>query len=101
MTDDYDYEESQVEMSPAAARHMESAKTPRHIVDAVIDLMDGPLVYEPRRVGKPLREPLEGLWSARRGDFRVLYVIDDERSKVTIVAVKHRADSYRPNIRHR
>ena len=30
-----------------------------------------------RRVGHPLRRELEGLWSARRGVYRVDYEIDD------------------------
>jgi len=77
---------------------MASSKTPRHIVDAVIDLMEKPLVREPHRVGKPLHEPLEGLGCARRGDYRVIYVIDHTNARVSIVAVKHRADSYRPTI---
>lgn len=35
---------------------------------------------------------LEGLHSARRGDFRIIYRISDA---VTIVAIEHRADAYR------
>ena len=46
----------------------------------------------PHRVGKPLRRELEGLHSARRGDFRIIYRITDV---VTIVAIDHRADIYR------
>ena len=34
-------------------------------------MMLGPLADEPRRVGKPLVGELAGLWSARRGDYRV------------------------------
>ncbi|WP_199520830.1 type II toxin-antitoxin system RelE family toxin [Jiangella anatolica] len=33
--------------------------------------------------------------SARRGTYRVIYRIDDERHRVTVVAVVHRADAYR------
>jgi mRNA-degrading endonuclease RelE of RelBE toxin-antitoxin system len=43
-------------------------------------------------VGKPLRFELEGLHSARRGDFRIIYRIAEV---VTIVAIEHRADAYR------
>lgn len=50
---------------------------------------------QPRRVGKPLRFELEGLWSARRGPYRVVYRIDEEERLVTVVAVGHRADVYR------
>jgi mRNA interferase RelE/StbE len=48
----------------------------------------------PQWVGKALRFELEGLHSARRGDFRIVYRIDDDQ--VTILAIDHRADIYRP-----
>jgi mRNA interferase RelE/StbE len=47
-------------------------------------------------VGKPLRFELEGLHSARRGDYRVVYEIDQTEATVTIIAIQHRADVYRP-----
>ncbi|MGH9213115.1 MAG: type II toxin-antitoxin system RelE family toxin, partial [Acidimicrobiales bacterium] len=37
-----------------------------------------------------------GKHSARRGDFRVIYEIDDNRHRVTVVAIDHRSDVYRP-----
>jgi mRNA-degrading endonuclease RelE of RelBE toxin-antitoxin system len=54
------------------------------------------IASDPRRVGKPLRLELEGIWSARRGPYRVLYRLDDESQLVTVIAVGHRADVYRP-----
>jgi mRNA-degrading endonuclease RelE of RelBE toxin-antitoxin system len=50
---------------------------------------------EPRRVGKPLRRELAGVFSARRGPYRVLYRIDDDASTVSILRVDHHADVYR------
>jgi mRNA-degrading endonuclease RelE of RelBE toxin-antitoxin system len=50
----------------------------------------------PRRLGKPLRFELEGYWSARRGPYRVIYSIDDATHTVSVLAVAHRADAYRP-----
>jgi mRNA interferase RelE/StbE len=35
-------------------------------------------------------------WRVRVGDFRVIYEIHDERLLVTVVAVGHRKDVYRP-----
>ena len=46
-------------------------------------------------LGKPLRFELEGLHSARRGDYRVVYEIDQEQDEVTIIAIQHRSDVYR------
>ncbi|MDP3712484.1 MAG: type II toxin-antitoxin system RelE/ParE family toxin [Mycobacteriales bacterium] len=48
-----------------------------------------------RRVGYELQFDLARLHSARRGDFRVLYRIDDDGAGVVIVTVDHRADVYR------
>jgi mRNA-degrading endonuclease RelE of RelBE toxin-antitoxin system len=47
-------------------------------------------------VGKPLKLGLEGLHSARRGDYRVIYRIDDQRRPIDVVAIEHRSDIYRP-----
>lgn len=85
----------EVSITRAAIRDMESSKIPRRVVDAVIEFLDGPLAEAPHRVGKPLREPLEGLWSGRRGTYRIIYAIDDATYEVHVVAVKYRGDAYR------
>lgn len=36
----------------------------------------------------------DGLWSARRGDYRIRYAIDDGAATVTVVAVRHPRDAY-------
>jgi mRNA interferase RelE/StbE len=46
-------------------------------------------------LGKPLRFELEGLHSARRGDYRIIYRIDHGRHRVEIVAIEHRSAAYR------
>jgi mRNA-degrading endonuclease RelE of RelBE toxin-antitoxin system len=38
---------------------------------------------------------LEGWPSARRGDFRVVYRIDEAERRVEVVAIDHHADVYR------
>ncbi len=55
--------------------------------------LQGPLAVNPRRVDKALRFQMSGLHSARRGNIRIIYRITDI---VTIVAIEHRADAYRP-----
>lgn len=62
---------------------------------AVIDFITGPLLENPRRVGAPLRGELEGIWSARRGTYRVLYRIDDEARDVVGLRIGHKGDVYR------
>jgi mRNA interferase RelE/StbE len=39
---------------------------------------------------------LSGLHSARRGDFRVIHRVDDAARQVTVLAIEHRSDIYRP-----
>jgi len=65
---------------------------PEAVAGAVIALVTGDLVAAPRRVGKPLRRELEGLWVARRGTFRVVYRIDDDHHEVVVLRVDHRRD---------
>ena len=71
-------------------------RLPEKVATAVVEFLYGSLAMSPHRVGKPLRLGLEGLHSARRGDYRVIYRIDDQRRLVTIVAIEHRSDIYRP-----
>jgi len=65
------------------------------VAAAVVEFMTGPLLRSPRIVGKPLRPPLEPAYAARRGTFRILYLIDDDARTVTVTAVAHRSDAYR------
>lgn len=68
---------------------------PEAVAFAVIDFITGPMLENPRRVGAALRNELEGVWSARRGTYRVLYRIDDERREAIVLRVGHRRDVYR------
>lgn len=78
-----------------SARQALEERLPETVAAAAFELVSGPLRENPRRVGKPLREPLAPLWSARRGEYRVLYRIVDARSTIEIVSVEHRRDVYR------
>jgi mRNA interferase RelE/StbE len=78
----------------AAARRA-LARLPEKAATAAVEILHGSLPSNPHRVGKPLKLGLEGLHSARRGDYRVIYHIDDDRRSVTVVAIEHRSDAYR------
>lgn len=71
-------------------------KLPEKAAVAAVEFIYGSLADNPQRVGKPLRQGLAGLHSARRGDYRVIYRINDDEHRVEIVAVEHRTDAYRP-----
>jgi len=51
---------------------------------------------QPRRVGKPLRGQLEGIWSAQRGTYRILYRARDDVREVVVLRIDHRRDASRP-----
>ena len=70
---------------------------PEAVAAAVVEMITGPLLENPRRVGVALRNELEGLWSARRGTYRVVYRIDDTRGEVIVLRVGHRGSVYRPD----
>ncbi len=68
---------------------------PEKIATACIEFVYGGLAQNPHQVGRPLRLELEGKHSARRGDFRLIYEIDDDQRGVTVIAIDHRSDVYR------
>ncbi|MGD0055779.1 MAG: type II toxin-antitoxin system RelE/ParE family toxin [Acidimicrobiales bacterium] len=69
---------------------------PEKVARAVYAFIVGALLDDPHRVGRPLIAPLTPSYSARRGDYRVLYLIDDGSMTVRVTAVTHRADAFRP-----
>lgn len=68
------------------------AGLPLAVAAAVTDFVTGALLDSPYRVGKPLARELSGLFSARRGAYRVVYRIDDEARVVQVVRIDHRSD---------
>jgi mRNA interferase RelE/StbE len=83
------------ELRVAASAERQLARLPERVAAAVVEFMVGPLCVNPRRVGHPLQRELAGLWSARRGAYRVVYELDDERRSVTVLRIDHRSDVYR------
>ena len=81
-------------VAPSARRQL-SETLPGAVAVAAFEFIVGPLLDNPQRVGKRLRPPLADRYSARRGTYRVLYRIDEELRRVTVVGVFARADAYR------
>ena len=81
-------------VTPPAQRAMD--RLPERVAAAIAELLTGDLLVAPRRVGKPLRRELAGIWSARRGSYRVLYEVDEEKHSIVVLRIDHRADIYRP-----
>ncbi len=93
MSEEAEHETYLVELAGTARRDLRAV--PPRIVPAIIEFVYGDLARQPRRVGKPLQRELEGLWGARRGPYRVIYEILDDRLLVLVIHVAHRADVYR------
>ena len=81
-------------LAPPARRAL-TAGLPEAVAAAAVELMVGALVSEPRRVGKQLHGDLSGIWSARRGTYRILYRINEDAREVIVVRIEHRRDAYR------
>ena len=58
--------------------------------------LTGPVAENPYQLGKPLDARFDDVWTTRRGDYRALYTIDDRERVVTVLAVAHRRDAYKP-----
>ena len=64
---------------------------PETVRDAVVETLTL-IRTEPERAGKELVGRLEGLWSARVGNYRVLYTVGS--GGVIVRAIRHRAVAY-------
>lgn len=91
MPDEHEYD---LVLSPGARRALTDV-LPAAAAFAAWEFINGPLREAPRRVGAPLREPFSGLWRARRGEYRVRYVIDEAHRVVRVVDIDHRRDACR------
>jgi mRNA interferase RelE/StbE len=80
----------------AQARRALERVLPPSVAFAAWEFIAGPLRENPQRVGKPLVEPFQGDWSARRGHYRVRYRIDVEKRLVTVLDIADRSDAYHP-----
>ena len=79
----------------ATARGQLAEILPTTIAFAAYEIVIGPLLDNPQRVGKQLMAPLDDRHNARRGTYRVIYRIDEEQLTVTVLAVSARSDAYR------
>lgn len=83
----------QVHLAPAAVRALQ--ELPARAAVAVVEFVTATLPTNPRRLSKPLRGDFEGLRSARRGDYRVLFSSNDAQRTLLIIRISHRAHAYR------
>jgi mRNA interferase RelE/StbE len=61
---------------------------------AAFEFFSGPLRGNPYRIGAALDPPLAPARKAKRADYRVTYLVDDDSRTIEIVTVQHRSDVY-------
>jgi mRNA interferase RelE/StbE len=86
----------QYELRVAGSAVRQLDRLPEKVAVAIVEFMLGPLLDDPHRVGGELRRELAGLYSARRGTYRVVHAIDEEASTVNVLRIDHRSAIYRP-----
>ena len=84
----------ELNLTPPAVRALQH-RLPEHVAAAAIEFITGPLIENPRRVGKPLKRELAGVQSARRGTYRILYRVNEDEHKVVVLRIDHRREVYR------
>ncbi len=83
-----------IELTASAKRALE-VTLPQVSAVACGEVIRGPLADNPHRVGKLLRDQLSGRFSARRGEFRKIYQIFEDRIVVRIINIDHPRNVYR------
>ncbi len=78
--------------APTARRALHTL--PEKVALAAAEFIIGPLLDNPQRVGKPLRGKYAGRHSARRGELRIIYIINDAAHTVEVSDVDYRRDAY-------
>lgn len=77
------------------ARRNLSEDLPVEVAIAATETLQHAIAINPARVGKPLDEPFDGFYSARRGTYRIIYRIDESKHVVQVHSIRHRRDTYR------
>lgn len=84
----------EVEITSEGLRHLN--QLPEKVREAALAAILGPIAVNPRRSGKPLVGELDGLHSARRGEYRIIFEILEDNRVVLIHRVQHHRGVYRP-----
>jgi mRNA-degrading endonuclease RelE of RelBE toxin-antitoxin system len=83
-----------ISLLAASALRRLGAQPPR-IAGPLLTFICGSLARDPHRRSGALRGELAGYRSARRGDFRVLVVLDDDARTMTVLDIGHPTTLFR------
>lgn len=81
-----------IEITPAAERDLKSL--PKDVLKRV-DAKILALADNPRPPGSKLLRGEERFCRVRVGDYRIIYQIEDDRSVILVVKIRHRREVYR------
>ncbi|MGB9256885.1 MAG: type II toxin-antitoxin system RelE/ParE family toxin [Candidatus Korobacteraceae bacterium] len=81
-----------VEVKPSARKELESL--PDSMLARVVQRLES-LRRNPKPAGVKKLKGYKDQWRIRVGDWRVLYIIDDEARLVSITRIAHRREVYR------
>lgn len=82
-----------VVVARTASRQL-AERLPEAVAAACVAFVFGALADNPARVGARLRQPFDGQWRARRGEYRVRYRIAEGKGIVDILDIDHRRDAH-------
>jgi mRNA interferase RelE/StbE len=80
-----------VETKPSARRELENLSD--ILIARLVPKIEG-LAANPRPSGCRKLRGYKDLWRIRIGDYRVVYIIDDDRKTVSVTRIAHRRDVY-------
>lgn len=77
--------------------YKELKKIDKKMVQEILDYLEKRVATDenPRRLGKPLSNNLQGLWRYRVRDYRIICSILDDELLVIALRVGHRKDVYK------
>ena len=80
-----------IDIKPSARRELDNLSD--SLIARLVPKIEG-LAANPRPSGCRKLRGYKDLWRIRVGDYRVVYIIDDDRKMVSVTRIAHRKDIY-------
>jgi len=87
--------EYKIQITPTALGCLRSIRDANPIIFARIKKAIDRLAQDPQKIGSKLTDPLSRYWRIRVGDYRVIYMIQNDIVTVTILYAGHRKEVYK------
>lgn len=87
--------EYKIIITPTALGCLRSIRDANPIIFARIKKTIDRLGQDPQKTGSKLTDPLSRYWRVRVGDYRVIYIIQNDIVTVTILYAGHRKEVYK------